>query len=230
MSKLLKLYLDLGHGGIDSGAKGNGLLEKDLTLKIGLKIRELLKDYNVNLRLSRTTDKYLTLKQRTDDSNKWGADYLISVHVNAGGGTGYEDFIFNGKLNSNTVKFRNDVHGEIIKSLGNVRNRGKKKANFHMLREANASCMLTENMFIDNKNDASLLKQQTFINKIAQGHVKGIVKALKLTKKKTSNPTSSGLFYRVVAGSYKDKKNAENQKKRLEKLGVTDVFLTTYKK
>src|SRR5699024_10386757 len=123
-------------GGNDPGAVGNGLREKDLTLKISKKIADILKDYDCSVKLSRTGDQTLSLKQRTDAANKWGADYLLSVHINAGGGTGYEDFIHNGLSNSSsTAKLRNVIHAEVVKELNAWRNRGKKKANFHMLRE-----------------------------------------------------------------------------------------------
>lgn len=236
---MTKIYIDAGHGGNDPGAVGNGLREKDLTLKISKKIAAILKDYDCTVKLSRTNDKTLSLKQRTDDANKWGADYLLSIHINAGGGTGYEDFIYNGLSNSSsTAKLRDTIHNEIVKELTVWRNRGKKKANFHMLRETRMHAMLSENGFIDNKTDANRLKDDKFLDKIARGHANGLIKAFNLKKKaskptpsKTSKPkTDSNTFYRVVAGSFKDRQNALDRKRQLENRGITDVFITTYKK
>src|SRR5690625_7648935 len=84
---MTKIYIDAGHGGNDPGASGNGLKEKDLTLTIAKKVQAILKDY-ATVRMSRTTDKTLSLTQRTNDANSWGADYFLSIHINAGGGTG----------------------------------------------------------------------------------------------------------------------------------------------
>lgn len=230
---MVKLYLDVGHGGSDPGAVGNGLKEKDLTLQISKKINDLLKDYEgITVKMSRSTDKTLSLKQRTDEANKWGADILLSIHINAGGGTGFESFIYNGNVSYNTVKYRDTIHNEIMKQLKGVRDRGKKRANFHMLRESKMSAILTENMFIDTKKDADKLKKQSFINQVAQGHVNGIVKLFNLKKKKTSSKPSTNkgeTFYRVVAGSFKDRKNAEDQVKKLKKQGY-DAFIDVYKK
>lgn len=179
----MKLYLDPGHGGSDSGAAANGLLEKNLNLAIALKIRDGLKDYeDVQIRMSRTTDKFLSLQQRTDDANNWEADYFLSIHINAHNGTahGYEDFIYNQLSDSSeTAKIRNTIHAEIIKEV-DFYNRGKKKANFHVLRESNMPAMLTESGFIDNKEDAAKLKSDAYLDKIAQGHVNGLVKAFNL--------------------------------------------------
>lgn len=230
---MVKLYLDVGHGGSDPGAVGNGLKEKDLTLKISKKINDLLKDYEgITVKMSRSTDKTLSLKQRTDEANKWGADLLLSIHINAGGGTGFESFIYNGSVSSNTVKYRDTIHNEIMKQLKGIRDRGKKRANFHMLRESKMPAILTENMFIDTKKDADQLKKQSFINKIAQGHVNGIVKLFNLKKKKTASKPStnkSETFYRVVAGSFKNRKNADDQVKKLKKQGY-NAFIDVYKK
>ncbi|WP_054859151.1 N-acetylmuramoyl-L-alanine amidase [Gracilibacillus sp. JCM 18860] len=189
---MVKIYIDPGHGGMDPGAVANGLREKDLTLKISLKIRNLLNQYKggVSVRLSRTTDKTLSLRQRTNDANKWCADYLLSVHINAGSGTGYEDFIYSElSSNSDTAKKRDFMHEEINKQI-NMPNRGKKKANFHMVRESNMPAILTENGFIDAANDAARLKTDAFLNDIAQGHVDGLVRIFNL-RKKESTPMST---------------------------------------
>lgn len=223
---MIKLYLDVGHGGSDPGAVGNGLKEKDLTLQISKKINDLLKNYEgITVKMSRSTDKTLSLKQRTDEANKWGADILLSIHINAGGGTGFESFIYNGNVSSNTVKYRDTIHNEIMKQLKGVRDRGKKRANFHMLRESKMSAILTENMFIDTKKDADQLKKQSFINKIAQGHVNGIVKLFNLKKKKTNKPVQTkqtgNKLYRVQVGAFSKRSNAEELQKKLKKDGYT---------
>lgn len=229
---MVKLYLDVGHGGSDSGASGNGLKEKNLTLQISKKINSLLKSYaGITVKMSRSTDKTLSLQQRTNEANSWGADLLVSIHINAGGGTGFESYIYNGSVQDNTPKLQNNLHGEIMKELKGVTDRGKKRANFHMLRESRMIAVLTENLFIDTKKDSDILKKQSFINKVAQGHVNGIVKLFNLKKKKTaSKPVEKGnTFYRVVAGSFKNRKNADDQVKKLKKQGY-DVFIDVYKK
>jgi len=193
MSK--KVYLDPGHGGSDPGAVRNGLREKDLTLAIAKRIEKILKkDYEgVQVKLSRTTDKFVSLSNRAKMANDWEADVFVSIHINAGGGTGYEDFIYNKLSNSSTTaKMRDTFHKEVVKEQSFWRNRGKKKANFAVLRLTNMSGILTENGFIDTKSDANKLKSNTHLNRIAKGHAGGIAKALGLKKKsKPKNSTSS---------------------------------------
>lgn len=193
---MVKIFIDPGHGGNDPGAVGNGLREKDVVLDISKRIEAKLKEYEgVETKLSRTDDRTLSLKQRTDDANSWGADYLASIHVNAfnGSANGYKDFIFNGNVPSSTVARQNIMHEEIRKETSFFNNRGKKRANFHMLRESRMDAILTENGFIDNKADADRLKQPSTLDAIAQGHVNGFVKIFGLKKKPTNDP-----IYRVI--------------------------------
>lgn len=227
-----KIFIDPGHGGRDPGAMGYGLKEKAVTLSIALKIRNILNDEyeGHSIKLSRTTDQTLSLKQRTEMANRWQADYLLSVHINAGGGTGYEDYIYQTLANSTqTSQLRSIMHAEVMKSTGGV-NRGKKKANFHMLRESKMSAILTENGFIDRQSDAAKLKTEAHLNKIARGHVNGLVKAFKLKRKASAKPhPNTGTFYRVIAGSFSERTNANKRVAALKKAGF-DSFVDVYKK
>src|SRR5690606_5511110 len=123
----------------------------------------------------------------------------------------------------------------VVKEQSFWRNRGKKKANFAVLRETRMAAILTENGFIDTKSDADKLKKSSYLDKIAKGHAEGIAKALRLKKKSTSSTNkktttstkktnSKKTFYRVVAGSYTERKNADAQVKKLKKAGI-DAFI-----
>jgi len=179
---MVKFYLDAGHGGSDPGAVGNDMLEKVITLKIAKRVETLLVAYqDVHTKMSRTGDTYPALSDRTNEANSWGADYFMSFHINAGGGSGYEDFVYPGSTKS--IAYQNIIHAEIIKTISTMKNRGKKQADFHVLRNTKMPSILTECGFIDSSSDAALLKQDDFINGLAQGHVNGLVKAFGLKKK-----------------------------------------------
>lgn len=182
----IKIMLDPGHGGHDPGAVANGLREKDLTLIIVKHIGRMLSEYeNVEVHYTRTDDRFLGLSERAAIANKAKVDFFLSVHINASGsgkGTGFESFIYNGSVSSQTVALQNVIHTEIVKAI-NVLDRGKKRANYAVLRETNMSALLTENLFIDNTSDAAKLKSEQFLQQIAYGHVQGIVKAFGLKKK-----------------------------------------------
>lgn len=191
---MFKLFLDPGHGGSDPGAIGNGLQEKDVTLKIATKIRDfLLNEYsNVSILMSRTGDTFPSLTDRTNAANSWGADYFLSIHINAGGGTGFESFIYPG-TSAPTTTYQSVIHAEVLK-LNQLYDRGKKQSNLHVLRETNMPALLTENGFIDNANDAAKMKSLIWIENVARGHVNGLEKAFNLQKK------SGVVYHTVVAG------------------------------
>ncbi len=80
-----RIVLDPGHGGHDPGAVGpKNLYEKDVVLDIALKLKKILaKDPNLEIFLTRETDVFIPLEQRTAIANSKNADLFVSVHANA---------------------------------------------------------------------------------------------------------------------------------------------------
>lgn len=168
MSK--KVFVDLGHGGNDPGACGNGLRESDIVLAVGLRVKYHLLRYDVEVMLSRESDKTVSLAERTNMANRFGADALVSIHCNGAIETahGIETYCYQFKYRA----LADRVHGKLIenKSLYYV-DRGVKEADFHMLRESNMDAALVEMAFISNERDAQLLRnmQEEYAIAIAKG-------------------------------------------------------------
>lgn len=218
---MTKIVIDPGHGGSDSGAVHGGHREKDFNLQIALKVREYLQDhYEADILMTRTTDKTVSLRERTDFANHHNADYFCSIHINAGGGTGWESYIYNGTVSDKTKQAQNKIHSKVMSILSSkyeVRDRGKKRANFHVLRETRMSAILTENLFIDTTRDLDLLTNATFIQDLAHATGEGMAEALSLQPVEDT-------FYRVIAGSFQNKNNAVRRQQLLEENGI-DSFL-----
>jgi N-acetylmuramoyl-L-alanine amidase len=218
---MIKIYLDPGHGGTDPGAAANGIKEKDITLTLAKRIRDILaSEYDeVAVKMSRSDDSSVSLKQRTDEANAWGANYYLSVHVNSGGGEGFETFIYT-TTDSKTQDIQKAIHTEILKQIPGNQDRGMKKENFHVLRESHMSAILTENLFIDNAADATKLKGSIFLEKLARGHVNGLDHGLAL-KRKTAPPAAptDGSLYKVQVGAFSDKSNADKLAEELKSKG-----------
>ena len=85
ISKIRRIVVDPGHGGHDPGAVGpSGLQEKEVVLAIGLKLRELFRDeLGLDVVMTRSTDIFIPLEERTAIANKVNADLFLSVHANA---------------------------------------------------------------------------------------------------------------------------------------------------
>ncbi|MDD1511340.1 N-acetylmuramoyl-L-alanine amidase [Priestia megaterium] len=187
-----KIYLDAGHGGADAGAVGaNGLYEKNLVLKIQQYLISYLNSTysDFTIKTTRTTDTFLSLSQRASQANSWGADAFMSIHVNAGGGTGYEDYVYRSASNASKT-FQSIVHGQVQPTLlsYNHPNRGRKSANYAVLRLTNMPAVLTEIAFIDNRTDAALLQNESFLKNMGESYAKGIAVYLNLPRRAVPNP------------------------------------------
>lgn len=77
------IVIDPGHGGKDPGAMDNGVKEKDVNLAVGLELQRALTAKGYNVVMTRATDIYLKLQERTDIANNVKADLFVSIHVNA---------------------------------------------------------------------------------------------------------------------------------------------------
>jgi N-acetylmuramoyl-L-alanine amidase len=79
-----KIVIDPGHGGKDPGAIGRfALREKDITLDISKRLKRYLEDFSIDVYLTRSDDRFISLWRRADIANKKGADFFISIHANA---------------------------------------------------------------------------------------------------------------------------------------------------
>ncbi|WP_218915197.1 N-acetylmuramoyl-L-alanine amidase [Caldanaerobius polysaccharolyticus] len=191
--------LDPGHGGSDLGAISNGIYEKDITLKLAQKVKDnLTRKYVVDVLLTREKDEDVSLKDRADMANKAKANFFLSLHVNAGKGEGYEDYIYNSlSVTSKTAALREIVHSVLANFYAGYRcmDRGMKKANYYVLRETDMSAVLCENLFVDSAYDEKLLKDEAFIENLSRAYVEAIAMALNLSKK-------SSTLYAVQVGAY----------------------------
>jgi N-acetylmuramoyl-L-alanine amidase len=85
IGKIRRIVVDAGHGGHDPGALGAvGSKEKDIVLQIALKLAaKLREDLGLDVVMTRSTDVFIELKERTAIANKVGADLFVSIHANA---------------------------------------------------------------------------------------------------------------------------------------------------
>jgi N-acetylmuramoyl-L-alanine amidase len=83
--RIRRIVIDPGHGGHDPGAMSpSGTREKDIVLQIGLKLaHKIREDLGIDVVMTRSTDVFIELQERTAIANKVGADLFVSVHANA---------------------------------------------------------------------------------------------------------------------------------------------------
>jgi len=176
------IIVDAGHGGIDSGALGNNLQEKDLNLRAALYMYKRLKELGIPTKLVRDSDEYLPKEERVRRIkslyNNSPNTILVSNHMNAGNAEGAE-VIYSLKNNSTLADLvLNSILEAGQKVRGTYQRRLPENPNkdyYYILRETgNTTPILVEYGFIDNKNDSNRL------NNNLEEYVEGVVKALAL--------------------------------------------------
>jgi len=172
---MVKICIDPGQGGVDLGAIGpTGLKEKDVNLAVSLKLAELLKPI-AEVKLTRTKDIAVSLKDGAAIANSFKCDYFISIHSNSFTDRkvgGVETWAY--APGGNGEKLAKAVQAELVKATG-FANRGVKfNSKFAVLRDTKAPAILTETGFISNPDEEKLLKTDAFRDKIARAIAQGV--------------------------------------------------------
>lgn len=223
------IVLDAGHGGIDPGAVGFGKLEKDFNLK-GAKIvhQYLMENFEGTFVMTRIDDSTMSLSERSKLANLINADVYLSLHCNAynGAASGYETFIYTTPLETER-KIQSVLHGVVMNFLTpfGFPDRGRKQANFHVLREVKCPSVLVENLFVDNPKDNEFLSDDIKFKALYLATAKGFAEGVGLLPKvSTEIEDVDARLYRVQVGAFSVKSNAEALAERLKKDGY-DTYI-----
>ncbi|CEP41770.1 sporulation-specific N-acetylmuramoyl-L-alanine amidase CwlC [[Clostridium] sordellii] len=217
-----KLVIDLGHGGSDPGAVGqNKTHEADVVLSIGKKLNELLKGYNLEVKFTRLTNKYLSLSERFKIANDFNSDYFLSIHVNSAKDKsvrGIEVWQYS-KIDEKLNRFSSGLC-ENISKIFNVRNRGiKLSKDLSVLKNTKMPACLVEVDFISNIDAENDLKVENNIKAVASVIRDNLIELFELKK------VDSDRLYKVCIGAYKEKKNAINQVGIAKSNGFLDTYI-----
>jgi len=165
--------LDYGHGGSDPGAVYKNRKESDDNLRLGQAIARLVRAAGVHVDETRTTDKTVSLIDRSNLERKKKYDYFISIHRNAfqpENAAGAETYIYSAS-NKKAQVLAADIQNALIRS--GFSNRGVKTASFHVLEKTSSTALLLEVGFIDNTNDNKIFDAK--FDTIAKAIAKAII-------------------------------------------------------
>ncbi|OES44918.1 N-acetylmuramoyl-L-alanine amidase [Domibacillus iocasae] len=173
------IIIDPGHGGTDPGAVGFGLHEADVVLKTGLKVNNLLKQTPFNVKMTRSTDTFVSLTGRSNFAKNQGGDVFVSIHANAAtaSASGTETFYYSAATNpyvADSKLLAAKIQNRMI-AAWNLKNRGVKSGNYSVLRENNMPAALAELGFITNKSDNAKLASDYWLNSISKAIYYGIL-------------------------------------------------------
>ncbi|MFZ3385800.1 MAG: N-acetylmuramoyl-L-alanine amidase, partial [Candidatus Hydromicrobium sp.] len=171
----ITIFLDPGHGGSDYGCIHNDLIEKEINLKIALKLKGLLESNGFRVIIRRTSDEGKSLDEVVNIANSSGADLFLSIHNNASlspASAGTETY-WSANGVSGSSQFAASIQSSLVSEIGRP-NRGVKTADFKVIKNTGITAALVECVFLSNPDEANLLKDDGFLNKIVNGLFNGI--------------------------------------------------------
>lgn len=196
------IVLDPGHGGALHGATGSQKYpEKKIALDIAERTRRKLGTAGIVIKLTRESDRNISLAARTAQTVACNADLFVSIHANFAenkNASGLETYATTpqGLSSTSLSKPEEDayrgnehdaansvlaylVHREILIQAPGA-DRGIKHARFNVLRDAPCPAILVECGFLSNHDDEAKLLNPEYRDKIAEGIAKGVIKYIKL--------------------------------------------------
>ncbi|WP_062104587.1 N-acetylmuramoyl-L-alanine amidase [Bacillus niameyensis] len=167
------IVIDPGHGGRDQGATGtSGVLEKDLTLRIGNTLAKKLNKAGYNVILTRSTEEYISLEERTKQAQISGADAFISLHY---------DSIDNNEVEGHTSYYYHDRDQKLAEAVHNnitdavmISDRGVRFGDYYVLRENTQPSVLLELGYLSNPHEEEIIKSVQYQEKVANAILEGI--------------------------------------------------------
>ncbi|MCL6587378.1 MAG: N-acetylmuramoyl-L-alanine amidase CwlD [Anoxybacillus sp.] len=185
------IILDPGHGGPDGGAVGDEVLEKEITLRVAMKLRDYLQQQGALVLLTREDDydlaekdtkgysrrKVEDLKRRVQLINQSEADLFISIHLNAIPSPrwrGAQTFYYGSLIeNERLAKF---IQAELRRNLENTDRSAKVINTVYLLKYAKKPGALVEVGFLSNPEERELLASDRYQTKLAASIYKGILR------------------------------------------------------
>ena len=186
------ITLDAGHGGFDAGASANGVTEKDINLDVTLRLREYLEQAGGIVFLTRSEDtstaesdksgiaaKKSDLLARRELTKNSGSEIFVSIHMNKFTQEQYKGAQVFYAAKSEDSKRLGDTIQESLKEIiadGNTRNAKEIDRNVLILKDVDIPSVIVECGFLSNPEEAALLQENNYRQKLAWGIYLGIVR------------------------------------------------------
>lgn len=178
------VIIDAGHGGFDPGKIANdNIYEKDINLKIALKLQKYLEQNGATVIMTRTEEDALSgtknedMNKRKEIINNGKGDVLISIHQNSfpeESVRGAQVFYYNDESQSKPLA---ELIQNELKSISSYENKRSAKANsdYYILRETTLPSVIVECGFLSNMEELNLLNSDEYQEKVAWSIYKGVI-------------------------------------------------------
>lgn len=217
---MIKIGYEAGHGYSTPGKRTPiGEREWSFNNKVALSFAKELSQYN-GVIIKRFDDptgvKDIPLRERTNGANQWKANYYISFHHNAflsswGSHTGVETFVYTSPKQS-SLELANAIHPAVVAAY-NLRDRGIKRGNLHIVRETTMPAILIEGGFMDSTIDILKLRDDRILEQVGKSVAQSLAKFLGLSKA-VKEQTNKDETYEVLISlnGYNTALDAKNHK------------------
>ncbi|MBU5434481.1 N-acetylmuramoyl-L-alanine amidase family protein [Pseudoflavonifractor sp. MSJ-37] len=171
------IVIDPGHGGSASGAYYEGIMEKDLTLPMSQKLRDILTAKGYNVVMTRDDDSYMTLLDRCAVANDRNAAIFVSIHCNAlannSNYTGLITFYHTGSTEGK--KLAQAVQTPAASYTGTIDRGIRNNSDYAVLRHTTMPAILIETGFMTSHTELMNLADSAYQSRLAQGVADGII-------------------------------------------------------
>jgi N-acetylmuramoyl-L-alanine amidase len=168
------IIIDPGHGGLDPGAIGpHGILEKEMVLELGLRLKDALSSVGFNCLMTRALDSEVFLAPRYDLIDRYKGDLFISLHANSHTNTessGIETHWRSGV----SQKLAQTIQSYLAQELGRSDRGVKLSQDLYVIKHPSVPSVLVETGFISNVQEETLLASKDFQNLFTQALTKSI--------------------------------------------------------
>lgn len=243
---MIKIALDAGHGLYTSGKQTpDGIKEWTLNDKVRDKVVEILKDYNVEI-INVDNDEGKTDESLSYRLNKYlnaKADAFVSIHHNAFTGnwnnaTGVEVYTDNNPT-SEDKRLAQCIYSNLAAYTG-LRGRGIKQCDFYVINQDRIPAVLVEGGFMDGTIDYKVITSEAGQAAYAKAVAQGLITFFNLKRKETASDVTtkpvggnsaadSEILYKVQAGAFSIKKNAQTVVDALRKKGYNAIIVPANK-
>lgn len=184
----MRVCIDPGHGGAETGAINSQVKEKDINLIVATHLKNFLIDCGFEVKMTREADVDLSLQARCDIANSYYSDLFVSVHHNANDGRTSGHEVIHSVLNGDgqraaqCVSEEFKVIGQNSDSLGvysKKSNTDPSKDYYYVIKHTNAPAIITEFCYLDSNDYSKIDEDQDKINE-AIAIAKGICKYFKV--------------------------------------------------
>lgn len=173
----MRIVIDPGHGGHDSGADGpSGLHEAPVALELAIGVRNILVGYGIEVKLTRETDVFIELYARCDIANNWNADYFVSIHLNSDGpnAVGIETIY----VSERGEQLAQAIQLALVRDTGDVDRGLKYRSDLAVLNGTNMPAALVECGFISNLETEMLFTTEHYRATVSHAIAEGIMNFL----------------------------------------------------